>query len=152
MEKLEKIIKNKRINMGLTRKELAYKTKLDIRVIDKIENGRLKHPSIKTLEAFSGELGLELVVLMMACGYTYDEYEKYMIDYDQKYDHEQLFLFDITLHGSQLAYGKCEEELIKDIIKRINDILEHLINHDYMYSDNSPIKPEIDINYVNANK
>ena len=59
MEKLGDLLKEARQLKGLTQEELADRTNINLRTIQRIENGDNK-PRLNTVRSLAGELGLEL--------------------------------------------------------------------------------------------
>ena len=62
MENLGDLFKKKRQVKGLTQEELADRTNINLRTIQRIENGENK-PRLNTVRSLAGELGLELDAL-----------------------------------------------------------------------------------------
>ncbi|NER10423.1 Helix-turn-helix [Muriicola jejuensis] len=59
MENLGNLLKEARQHKGLTQEELADRTNINLRTIQRIENGKNK-PRLNTVRSLAGELGIEL--------------------------------------------------------------------------------------------
>lgn len=67
---LSEIIKNARIEKGISQRELSRQTGIDNNTIAKIENGSRKKPNALSLKKLAFVLNLELSELLVLSGYT----------------------------------------------------------------------------------
>lgn len=67
------LIKNERIEKGLSQRELAKLIGLHNSVVARIENGEINQPNISILIKISQLFELNLADLLICYGYTYDE-------------------------------------------------------------------------------
>ena len=65
-----KLIREARINLGLTYEELAILCEMTPRHLQRIEEGKVKKPHVKTLKVVSDYLKLDFHQLMKICGYV----------------------------------------------------------------------------------
>ena len=123
---LSRLVKETRIKKGLSQGQIAIKADLDRTTICKIESGERKKPLPDTLSNLSFALDLEFYDLLVAAGYTEDEINEVMKQYEEEEpNYEALFSYKIILTGA----GYVDAYTRKDIDNNIDYILsQHISN------------------------
>lgn len=96
MDTLGNIIKNKRLELGLSQVELSKLSGIDSKTISFIERDIRKKPIPETLLNLSEALDLKFVELCRISGYTDEEIEDMFGDLEETYP----FNFTITIKGN----------------------------------------------------
>ena len=70
------MIKEGRLNLGISQRELAEITGIHHSVIARIEKGEIIQPTINVLIKMAKTLNLDLATMLVYYGYTYEELEE----------------------------------------------------------------------------
>lgn len=138
MKTLGEIIKNRRLELGLSQIELSKIAEIDCKTISFIERNIRKKPIPETLLGLANALNLEPVDLFFASGYKAENLEE---SFKRILDEEIDFPFDftITIKGSAFISASSKDEAMdnaaEDISKEIveaanNNELLNTILHD----------------------
>lgn len=119
MKTLGEIIKNRRLELGLSQIELSKIAEIDCKTISFIERNIRKKPIPDTLYSLAVALDLDICALFYASGYTEDELRD-MFANDEEYD----IGYVLTIKGYIIQSGNDENEAKRNAL---NYIAENLI-------------------------
>lgn len=119
MKTLGEIIKNRRLELGLSQIELSKIAEIDCKTISFIERNIRKKPIPDTLYSLAAALDLDICALFYASGYTEEELNE-MFANDEEYDIEYV----LTIKGYIIQSGNDENEAKRNAL---NYIAENLI-------------------------
>lgn len=138
MKTLGEIIKNKRLELGLSQIELSKIAEIDCKTISFIERNIRKKPIPDTLYSLAAALDLDICALFYASGYTEDELRD-MFANEEEYGIEYV----LTIKGYITQSGNDENEAKKNAL---NYIAENLISASEYDDDLGYILRDSDVN------
>ena len=138
MKALGEIIKNRRLELGLSQIELSKIAEIDCKTISFIERNIRKKPIPDTLYSLAAALDLDICALFYASGYTEDELRD-MFANEEEYGIEYV----LTIKGYITQSGNDENEAKKNAL---NYIAENLISASEYDDDLGYILRDSDVN------
>ena len=138
MKTLGEIIKNRRLELGLSQIELSKIAEIDCKTISFIERNIRKKPIPDTLYSLAAALDLDICALFYASGYTEDELRD-MFANEEEYGIEYV----LTIKGYITQSGNDENEAKKNAL---NYIAENLISASEYDDDLGYILRDSDVN------
>ena len=138
MKTLGKIIKNRRLELGLSQIELSKIAEIDCKTISFIERNIRKKPIPDTLYSLAAALDLDICALFYASGYTKEDLNE-MFSKEGEYEIEYV----LTIKGYVIQSGKDENEAKKNAL---NYIAENLISASEYDDDLGYILRDSDVN------
>ncbi len=121
MKTLGEIIKNRRLELGLSQIELSKIAEIDCKTISFIERNIRKKPIPDTLYSLAAALDLDICALFYASGYTEDELRDMFATEEEEYGIE----YTLTIKGYIIQPANNENEAKKNAL---NFIAENLIS------------------------
>ena len=138
MKTLGEIIKNRRLELGLSQIELSKIAEIDCKTISFIERNIRKKPIPDTLYSLAAALDLDICALFYVSGYTEDELRD-MFANEEEYGIEYV----LTIKGYITQSGNDENEAKKNAL---NYIAENLISASEYDDDLGYILRDSDVN------
>ena len=121
MKKIGEIIKNRRLELGLSQIELSKIAGIDCKTISFIERNIRKKPIPDTLYSLAAALELDICALFYASGYTEDELRDLFGTDEEEYGIEYI----LTIKGYVIQPASSENEAKRNAL---NFIAENLIS------------------------